>query len=157
MLEGWSDVPSYDQDKIYASGMNKYGASRDTHINFTPEIRGAMASVTSNKTTDYENLSHFVRDAVVHRLHYWHKRLPEIRDRITVALIASEVEATAHYQKNIRALLDDIEAELKNRHPDTLDITLDRLIMLNDNLPPQSQWRNECEFLIDKYDYRRRF
>ena len=150
-LDQWREDPSYNRDKTYILGSNKYGVSKDIHVNVPPEIMGAVAAVVNNPGTEYQNYSHGIRDAIIHWLHYWSGRLPEVKDKVTLALVFAEVESRKQHERHLKALVEELEEALKHADFSTTPPLLEQAERLRSILTPGTRWYSDVEFLLDKY------
>jgi hypothetical protein len=61
----------YDPDEFYVSSTDRQGHHATQYISLKPETSGEIASMVASKDfPEYKTAGHFIRDAIVHRLHY---------------------------------------------------------------------------------------
>lgn len=102
----------YDPRTVYASSSNKYGVGESgPRTKFPEAILGAMSEIVqAHPELGYKNTSAFIRDAVVHRLHYWHQQLPNVA-KFSLALTVAKVEKMDADVETYEKLLKDLTTQ----------------------------------------------
>jgi hypothetical protein len=130
-------------DEIHTRSVDKKGHRVQVQVSLPPEVSREVGEIVASRRTGYKTPQDFVRDAVVHRLAYWAKRLddPAIERVVDLEVqecraekLAAEMDAwdrilETHKQNYVRAqrigsdfktmqVIYDLEALLEN---DALD------------------------------------
>jgi hypothetical protein len=105
-------LSSYSGDRYYLKAADERGHSAMLHARVQPWVVAAIEEVTCNKEFPYRTISDFVRDAIVHRLHYVMKEFP-----------VPEVEHNLKQLARMQRILSFAEAHLE--HLKFLDRTQD--------------------------------
>lgn len=136
--ESYSPHRVYSFAKIEKQGLGKPQSFRLPAF-FTPEIEILVASVG-----DYENnISHFFRDAIYHRLYYWHERgmVPsELWKSLEVSQRMREYISTQ--QRRLRELTETLQMlrDAKDRH--ALNSYIQEQIAISEHAP--EPWRSRA-------------
>lgn len=83
---------SYDRDGIYAHSTDQKGHYEQVRVKVTPSIEAELAQFVASKTRDYRTIEDFVRNAIVHQLHYEYTKVwPQAGPVITAEIMMSDV------------------------------------------------------------------
>jgi hypothetical protein len=70
----------YDPDEFYTLSTDGHGHKVTMYIAVKPDLAGEIAALVAGaKFPDYKTTGHFIRDAIVHRLHYIAERESDAR------------------------------------------------------------------------------
>lgn len=61
---------AYDRDEIYAHSTDTKGHYEQLRVKITPSIEAEIAELVASKIRKYRTVEDFVRNAIVHQLHY---------------------------------------------------------------------------------------
>jgi len=106
-MPSWNPAGSYDPNKFYTETTDKTGRGDPTTVRIPPQASASIAAlVQSAKIDAYQTYSDFIRDAVIHRLHYIGEALGDltILQNIRLQMMLSE-EVTAQKQRDDYASL----------------------------------------------------
>lgn len=132
----------YDPDEFYIRSTNKHDHRIQQRVSFPPAIQAAVQEVVrSGEWPVYRNTHDFVRDSVVHRLHYLKARgwqNPVVEELLHVERAQGILETAKVLDMKRRELVEDA-IETINRlklsgDTDMLDATLEQLDHVADSL-----------------------
>jgi hypothetical protein len=151
-----TDFPSsYDPDRIYSQSVDAKGHSALLHVRVKPWIASKISELIAARKLDYKTPQDFVRDALVHRLHYWlqEKNLEELDSILghifTLHDYLEEEQRRAEHEK----VINDMTAVVNNHltsggREEAIRIVND---MRNNALGiPNKYWRNRYLKAIDE-------
>lgn len=108
--DGWGvETPDYSIDQFYCESTDGRGHSDNHRVRMKPQLSGEIgALVASGVIPEYSTPSSFIRDAVVHRLHWLSENLdnPVLRARLAEVVRRAAIEETT--SRYIR-LVDEFE------------------------------------------------
>lgn len=68
----------YSQERIYTRSVDKRGFGSTVRLKAPPEVVSEIAKIVAKDwVPEYNTTADFVRDAVIHRLHYWSERISD--------------------------------------------------------------------------------
>jgi hypothetical protein len=93
----------YREDRIYTRSVDQRGFGTSVRAKVPPDIAAEMSKIVAKEwVPEYRTTADFVRDAIVHRLHYWSER---ITDKQLQRVVSSERRA---------AMLEHATREVQN-------------------------------------------
>jgi len=81
----------YDQAKFYQAATDKRGHSKSVRFSLPPDQMYRLAVLVANDKTPYQTTQDFIRDAIVHRLHWIENNLPDMEPVANVFTRAAEL------------------------------------------------------------------
>jgi hypothetical protein len=98
----------YDPMKVYTSSLNRHDHSRETRLKTSPEM-WRQVELISGMVPQFGGPQGFVRDAILHSLHWWAARLEEFVDEgteqslqtMTMRMIANSAQDQRHERKQM--------------------------------------------------------
>jgi hypothetical protein len=122
------DADTYSPDKVYTRATEKRtgraSTLRYTRDTIPPHVRGGMGALIASQRVPYKTFSDFVRDSIVHRLHYWSERVadPEFIRIVDNAMhnarieqIAAEHDEANRLVQNVANLLQEASTDQQRR------------------------------------------
>lgn len=134
----------YDPDEFYIRSTNKHDHRAQQRVHFPPAIQAALQEVINSREWPiYRNAHDFIRDAVVHRLHYLKARgwqNPVVEELLQVERAQGILETANVLDAKRKELLDDAIATINalklSGDNDMLTQTLEQLDHVADSLSP---------------------
>lgn len=119
-------MPSYDPTNFYCEAVDKKGHGRQVRIH--PESHGQIAALLSDPALPYRTYDDFVRDAVVHRLHW----LEENKDNEQLRTESKRLLAQATLDRQARIV--DAEKALVMALRDTVNTPERRIYLTQEQI-----------------------
>lgn len=107
----------YDPDEVYIRSTDGHGNSDNLQCRVPIEVSGEVAAIVATQLIpDYRTPADFVRDAIVHRLHYVAEKVnsPELRRFVTVEFMHSRVLAERAQIANLIRTVDEMSQLCKD-------------------------------------------
>lgn len=102
---------AYDRDEIYAHATDTKGHYEQVRVKITPSIEAEMAEMVASKMRAYRTVEDFVRNAIVHQLHYEMTTVrPQVEPIITAEMRMSQLN---RYNALISSWNDTIKATME--------------------------------------------
>lgn len=95
--DGWGVTDDYDVASFYTDGRDGRGHSDSHRVRLKPEVLGEIgALVASGKIPEYSTPQAFIRDAIVHRLHWLSENSddPVLRAKLAEAVRRTVIQET---------------------------------------------------------------
>jgi len=151
-----TDLPSsYDVGRLYTQSADAKGHSDLLHVRVKPWISSKIAELIAARQLDYKTVQEFVRDAIVHRLHYWYeeKGLDDInsilRHIFTMQDYLEEEQRRAEHEQIINEMTSVINNHLASGgRNEAKRIVAD--MRANASGIPNEYWRNRYLKVIDE-------
>lgn len=118
-MTSWNAQDSYDPDAFYTEASDKKGRGEPIQARVPPQIAGGIAAlVQSGKIPQYQTMSDFVRNAVVHQLHKDAERAKDeaLRRQVTMVTLLNREITLQREDDAYRDLMSAID----RRHTDIL-------------------------------------
>lgn len=100
----------YNEDDFYTRSTDGHGHQRHVRVNFPPSVVGQIAEIIqSGRIGAYKTSQDFIRDAVVHRLHYLNEELlndPRLKRALTAEVRKSRMQAITAEQNELAGLVE---------------------------------------------------
>ena len=151
-----TDLPSsYDVNKLYTQSADPKGHSDVLHVRIKPWISSKIAELIASRQLDYKTIQEFVRDALVHRLHYWHeqKALKDVASILchiyTMQDYLEEEQRRAEHEQ----IINDMTAVINNHLASGGRDEAKRIVRdMRDNALgiPNEYWRNRYLKIIEE-------
>ena len=106
----------YAEDRIYTRSVDKRGFGSSQRTKFPPEVLAEMGKIVAKEwVPEYGSVQDFVRDAVIHRLHYWSQRISDkqLSRVVTAERRISMLEHATREVQNMTAMVAAFEDSFK--------------------------------------------
>lgn len=152
---------AYDRDAIYAHSTDNKGHYEQVRVKLTPSIEAEIAELVASKLRGYRTLEDFIRNAIVHQLHYemtnvWPQAAPVITAEMRQADLNRQQALIASWTATIEATRETGEALLAAGALEELDNLLARYDQDFENQDLPVVKRNELIDVLDTLHDRRK-
>lgn len=107
---------TYSPERIYTRSVDKRGFGTTLRAKAPPEVMTEVAKIVAKEwVPEYHTTADFVRDAIIHRLHYWSERISDKQLQRVVAAErrAAMLEHAGNEVKNAQMLVTAFEENLR--------------------------------------------
>ena len=116
-MTSWNPQDTYDPDAFYTEASDKKGRGEPVQARVPPQIAGGIAAlVQSGKIPQYQTMSDFVRNAIVHQLHKDAERTRDegLRRVVTMVTLLNREIAMQREDDDYAKLMSLIDAHHTN-------------------------------------------
>ena len=131
----WQTDDSYDPNEFYTASADRRGHSDTFYVKVPPYVASALSQfIQSGKVPQYKTVQDFIRDAIVHRIHYLMYNWPGELDECAALLrmqhkLAKLKENEETFQRALEDLAELIRIGQREtaleQYRELLEITLD--------------------------------
>ena len=148
------DVAGYGQDKFYVASTNGHDHSEQVRVKVPPGVAAAMGAAIESWPI-YSSRNDFVRDAIVHRLHWLNEQsaIPEIREYLlfetSERLFNDRKLRTQRFQKMLDEAAEALIAAREAQDQFEIANLVEHLDTLADDL--DAPWGDRIRDLTSRY------
>lgn len=145
-------MPEYKLDHFYVDSTDKRGHNEKVQITVSPSVYGEIGSLVGDpKFAEYRTMADFVRDAIIHRLHYLSTEFettPELERLVLLQIELADMARQQRRKASADALVDSFVDQFRDASREEAAVLKQQVAHALDTLDLTDNARRSLERLL---------